>query len=155
MSARPRLPAPLALALALAVAVAAAGLAACGAGRNVLGTNTSPCFLALPTAKQAVEGRGSLAGVRLVDVPRLTAPADRAIRGLLAQLPLPRPRELCVVAYTGSFTPDQVELPAGLPPSGGTARYAIAVVTFPKPRLLGTFVVPHEPLSFRRTHVGL
>jgi hypothetical protein len=143
------------LVLALAVAAAATGLAACGAGRDVLGTNTSPCFLALPTAKQAVEGRGSLAGVRLVDIPRLTAPGDRTIRGLLTQLPLPRPRDVCVVAYTGSFTLEQVEMPAGLPPSGGTARYAIAVVAFPKPRLLGTFVVAHEPLSFRRTHVGL
>jgi hypothetical protein len=152
MSAR-KPPAP--LALALSVVVAATGLAACGAGRNILGTNTSPCFLALPTAKRAVEGHGSLAGVRLVDIPRLTAPGDRAIRALLAQLPLPRPRDLCVVAYTGSFSQDQVEMPVGLPPSGGTARYAIAFVALPKPRLLGTFVVPHEPLSFRHTHVGL
>jgi hypothetical protein len=143
------------LALVVAVAVTAAGLGACGAGRNILGTNTSPCFLALPVAKQAVEGRGSLAGVRLVDTARLATRGDRAVRELLDQLPVPPPRNVCLVAYTGTFTLLQVEQPAGLPPPEGVGRYAIVVVTTPKSVLLGTFVVQHEPLSFLRTHVGL
>jgi hypothetical protein len=143
------------LALAVSIALTVAGLGACGAGRNILGTNTSPCFLALPTAKRAVEGRGSLDGVRLVDIPRLTGPGGRAMRALFGQLPVPPPRDVCVVAYTGRFTLDQVEQPAGQFPLGGVGRYAIVVVTFPKSELLGTLVVQRLPLSFSRQHVGL
>jgi hypothetical protein len=142
------------LALALSIAVTASGAAACGAGRDILGTNTSPCFLALPVAKKAVEGRGSLAGVRLVDVSRLTA-NERALRNLLDQLPIPSSHEVCLVAFTGSFAPGQVELPFGPVPASGAGRFAIAVVTIPKAALLGTLVVQRAPLSFKREHVGL
>jgi hypothetical protein len=141
------------LALILSIAVTAAGVAACGAGRDVLGTNASPCFLALPAAKKAVKGRGSLAGVRLVDVRRLT-PSERALRNLLDQLPIPSSHEVCLVAFTGSYTPGQIELPFGPVPTSGAVRFAIAVVTIPKAVLLGTFVAQREPLSFRREHVG-
>jgi hypothetical protein len=146
-----RLSRPLALFLA---AVAAAGLCACGAGRIVLGTNTSPCFIALPTAKQAVHGRGSLAGVRLVDTARLTGPGGRAIRSLLGMLPVRPPRDICVVAYAGKFTLGRVERPAGHAPPEGTGRYAIVFVSAPKPELIGTFVLRREPLAFARLHVG-
>jgi hypothetical protein len=142
------------LALAVSIAVTAAGTPGCGAGRNILGTNTSPCFLALPVAKRAVAGRGSLAGVRMVDITKLTAPGDRAMRALLDLMTVPLPRDICLVAYTGSFTLGQVEQPAGLPPPGGAGRYAIAVVTTPKSGLLGTFVVQRLPLPFTRAHVG-
>jgi hypothetical protein len=138
----------------LAAAVAAAGLCACGAGRIVLGTNTSPCFMALPTAKQAVHGRGSLAGVRLVDTARLAGPGGRPVRDLLGMLPVRPPRDICVVAYSGKFTLGQVERPAGYAPPGGTGRYAIVFVSASKSELLGTFVVRHEPLAFARLHVG-
>jgi hypothetical protein len=142
------------LSLVLSIAVTAAGLGACGAGRNVLGTNTSPCFLALPVAKRAVEGHGSLAGVRLVDTARLRDPGGRAMRALLDLLPGPVPQEVCVVAFTGSYTLSQVELPAGFPPAGEVGRYAIVVVTIPRSMLLGTFVVRHAPLVFIHAHVG-
>jgi hypothetical protein len=142
------------LALFLSASVAAAGLTACGAGRNVLGTNTSPCFVALPIATRAVHARGSLAGVRLVDTARLGA-GGRFMRDLLGMLPTSPPRELCVVAYVGSFTPDQVEMPAGLPPAGIAERYAIVLVTVTKPRLLGTFVIQHEPIAFAHRHVSI
>jgi hypothetical protein len=59
--------------------------------------------------------------------------------------------DVCLIAYTGSFTPGQVEL-AGSSPTG-PARFAIAVVTTPKPRLLGTILVRRVPLSFYRAHV--
>jgi hypothetical protein len=111
--------------------------------------------VALPIAKRAVHGRGSLAGVRLVDTDRLTGPGGRFMRDLLGMLPARPPRDICVVAYSGSFTPGQVEMPAGHRPAGAAARYAIVLVTASKPRLLGTFVVQHEPLAFSRVHVGL
>ena len=153
----PRCPAPRparALTLFLAAVVATAGLSACGTGRNVLGTSTSPCFVALPTAKRAVHGHGSLAGVRLVDTARLTGASGRPLRRLLGMLPARPPRDVCVVAYAGKFTLGQVERPTGRPPSSGTGRYAIVFVGFSKSNLLGTFVVPHEPLAFARLHVG-
>jgi hypothetical protein len=142
------------LALVLSIAVTAAAVVACGAGRDILGTNTSPCFVALPVAKKAVKGRGTLDGVRLVDVDRFTAPSDRSLRKLLDQLPIPSSHEICLVAFTGSYTLGQVELPFGPVPPSGAGRYAIAVVTFPKAKLLGTFVAPREPLSFKREHLG-
>jgi hypothetical protein len=142
---------PLALVL---VIVAVTGVGACGAGRDILGTNASPCFLALPVARQAVNGRGSLDGVRLVNVTTLTSPGDRGLRELLALLPVPPSHQVCLVAYAGTYGPEQVELPFGPIPLSGEGRYAIAVVTIPKSMLLGTFVVEHEPLSFKHEHLG-
>jgi hypothetical protein len=142
------------LALVLAIAATATGVAACGAGRNILGTSTSPCFLALPVARQAVEGRGSFDGVRLVNVAMLTARSDRGLRDLLDTLPIPSSHEVCLVAYTGTYRVDQVELPFGPVPPSGVGRYAIAVVTIPKSVLLGTFLVRREPLSFKHEHLG-
>lgn len=142
------------LALVLAVAATAAGVGACGAGRNILGTSTSPCFVALPVAKQAIEGRGLFDGVRLVNVAMLTAPGDRRLRELLDTLPIPSSHEVCLVAYTGSYRAGQVERPFGPVPSAGVSRYAIAVVTIAKPALLGTFVAQHEPLGFKHEHLG-
>jgi hypothetical protein len=128
------------------------GLGACAGGRGVLGTSTGPCFIALPVAKRAVEGRGSLAGIRLVDVSGLTAGNDRALRTLLDSLPVRPVHDVCLIAYIGSFSPGQVELVGRNPPD--PARFAIAVVTTPKPRLLGTILVRHVPLGFNRAHVG-
>ena len=142
------------VALIASIGVAAVGLGACGAGRDGLGTNVGPCFAALPVARQAVKGRGSLAGVRLADVSRFTDRHERAMHELLDLLPLPPGHEVCLIAYTGSFTPGQVERPLGPPPPGGVGRYAIAVVTTAKPELLATFVVRHEPVNFARVHVG-
>lgn len=142
------------LTLVLSIAVTAVGVGACGAGRAILGTNTSPCFLALPVAKRAVEGRGSLDGVRLVNVARLTSRGERTLRELLDLMPIPPSHEVCLVAYRGSFTVGQVELPFGPIPPSGVGRYAIAVVTIPGSMLLGTLVVRHEPLSFKHEHLG-
>ncbi len=142
------------LALAVSIAVAATGLGACGAGRDILGTNTGPCFLTLPVAKRAVEGRGTLAGVRRIDVTKLATPSDRAVRDLIDLLPVPPPHDICLVAYTGSFTSGQVDQPVGPLPPGTAGRYAIAVVAAAEPRLLGTFIVRRLPLNFSRAHVG-
>jgi hypothetical protein len=142
---------PLLLVLSVVTAV---GIGACGAGRAILGTNTAPCFLALPVAKRAVESRGSLDGVRLVDVTRLTSRGDRALRDLLDLMPIPPSHEVCLVAYQGSFTVGQVQLPFGPIPPSGVGRYAIAVVTIPGSMLLGTLVLRHEPLSFKHEHLG-
>jgi hypothetical protein len=138
----------------LAAAVSAAlvaGLGACGAGRGALGTSSSPCFIALPVAKRAVQARGKLAGILLVDAASLTDRDERAVRKLLASLPVRRTHDVCLIAYAGSFTPGQVELAVPYAPS--PARFAVAVVTTPRPRLLGTLLVRRVPKSFSHAHV--
>jgi len=47
-----------------AVMVVGTLLAGCAGGHASLGTSSSTCFLALPTASQAVHGSGSLVGVK-------------------------------------------------------------------------------------------
>ncbi len=138
----------------LAVAVTVAGLTACGAGRDALGSSAGQCFMALPVARRAAQDRGRLAGVRLVDTTRLAARGDRPLHDLLRLLPGRPPRDVCLVAFRGSFTPGQVRQLAG-PPPGGAGRYAIAVVKTPGPALLGTFVLRRLPVAFSRPHVGL
>jgi hypothetical protein len=144
--------APRRLLVIVASIAAAVALGACGAGRNVLGTSTSPCFIALPVAKHAVAGRGSLAGVRLVD-PSTVAREEPPIHRLLDRMPVPVTHDVCLVAYVGRYTPAQVERPVG-PYPRTAARYAIAVVTTVKPRLLGTFLLRHEPATFTHSHLG-
>jgi len=65
----------------------------------------------------------------------------------------PSSHDVCLVAYTGSYRLEQVEQPFGPVPPTGTGRYAIAVVTVPAPKLLGTFLAQHEPLSFKHEHL--
>lgn len=145
---------PRRVALIASIAVIAVGLGACGAGRNALGTSADPCFAALPVAKQAVGGRGSFAGVRRVNVTRLTGRGERALHELLSLLPVQPAHDVCLVAYRGSFTPSQVARPLGPPPPAGAGRYAIAVVTTTNHELLATFVVAREPLRFAHVHPG-
>ena len=93
--------------------------------------------------------------MRLVDIPKLTGSGDRDLRDLLSLLPVyPPPRDVCLVAYAGMFTLAQVELPFGPAPPVGTGRYAVAVVTMPKPALVGTFILRRRPSSFIRAHAG-
>ena len=148
---RPRGLAALIVSMAVTAALA---LTACGAGRPVLGTSAGPCFAALPIARQAVRGRGSLAGIRLLDLSNLSASDARAMHRLINLLPTPRPHDVCLVAYEGSFTASQVERPVSPPSAAGPSRYAIAVVTVSKPELRATLVVRQEPLAFARGHVG-
>jgi hypothetical protein len=97
--------------------------------------------------------RGSLAGIRLVDASGLTARDERTLRTLLDSLPVRPVHDVCLIAYTGSFRPAQVEMVGRNPQN--PARFAIVAVTTPKPRLLGTILVRHVPLSFYRAHVGI
>jgi hypothetical protein len=142
---------PALLALLASIAVIGA-LGGCSAGRGVLGTSTSPCFIALPLAKHAVHGRGSWTGVRIVDPATLTR-NEQGLHRLLDRLHVRPGQNVCLVEYVGRFTPGQVERPIG-PHLVGVARYAIAVVTTRKPRLLGTVLLRHEPLTFRHSHLG-
>lgn len=142
----------------LVVVVCSLVTAACTSARNTLGTSSSSCVDALPVAATAVGGRGSFAGVRLVNVTKLDrkVPAvTPTLRTLLQERAGRQLGNVCVVAYTGSFTLDQVQDPLGTAPAGGTGRYAIVVVQFPGNELLATFVRATEPFSFRHGGLGV
>ncbi|HUC35779.1 MAG TPA: hypothetical protein VMR97_01505 [Acidimicrobiales bacterium] len=130
-------------------ALGSMGLFGCTSARNALGTNSSPCYLALPVAKEAIHDRGTFAGVRLV-----TAKALAARLHLLAALTA-RARgkltDVCVVEYRGSYRPDQVSRPLGHAPAGGVGRFAIVVVERSTNQLLATIVRSREPEPFRHT----
>ena len=122
-------------------------LSACTAPRNTLGTNSSPCFKAVPVATDAVHDRGKLSGVRLLKSKDL----DRRphFRSLLEARAGTRVTTVCVVSFQGQYTLAQVERPFGRSPAGGGGPVALVVVSTPANRLLGTLVLSHVPLPLR------
>jgi hypothetical protein len=134
------------------IAAAVAGsvaLTSCTAGHASLGTGSSPCYLALPKAADAVHHRGTLVGVRLVppsDVDPHHATSVELMRRNGGPL-----HDTCLVAYRGKFTSSSVERPIK---PGRSGTYAVAVLTPSGSRLLATFVLTHEPLRFGHSRIG-
>jgi hypothetical protein len=126
--------------------LAAGALAGCTSARNTLGTNSSPCYKAVPVAAGAVGHHGTFVGIRLLGArqvsakPRLDALLDTRAPGV---------RNVCVAAYRGRFRPDEVERPFGPAPPGGSGPIAIVVVSSPQNRLIGTIVLARLPLRLR------
>ena len=123
--------------VAAGATVALVALAACAAPRNAIGTRSSACFRALPTAMTAVHHHGHLVGVRKV---------SRAT--LLHAVPQPNPpdgRDFCVVGFSGPYRSQDVERPSG--PAAG--RYAMVAVTTRGTDALRTYLVDHLPLRLR------
>jgi hypothetical protein len=133
------------MALAVCVVVAMV-LTGCTSARDTLGTNASPCFESLPVAHDAVHGRGTFAGVRLVSLSSFSG--DVHLQHLLSELTKAKVHDVCVVSYRGTFTTGDVEKPLGRPPPGGVGHYAIVVVSKPQGRLVGTVVRLTQPLRF-------
>lgn len=142
---------PSAVALSL-VCLGSAALVGCTSARNALGTNSSPCFLALPIAKQAVHGRGTFGGVRLVTAKDLAQHVH--LLHVLTRRAGGTLEDVCVVEYRGSYRLDQVERPIGRAPDEGVGRYAIVVISRTSNLLLGTFVRATLPVRFRHLAIG-
>lgn len=121
-------------------------LAGCTSARDTLGTNASQCFEALPVAHDAVHGRGTFAGVRLVSLSSFSG--DVRLQPYLSERTAAKVHAVCVISYRGTFTTGDVEKPLGLPPPGGVGHYAIVVVSKPQGRLVGTVVRLTQPLRF-------
>jgi hypothetical protein len=136
---------------AAGVVVAGALCGACTSPRNALGTNASPCYQALPVAAAAVHHRGTLQGVRLVDVERL--PENDRLRAVLSKGGGSTIKTVCAFSYRGSYRLDQVQRPLGRQPTGGSAPYAVVLVSMPHNALLATFVLAHQPFRFRHNVV--
>ena len=97
----------------LAVSVAVSG---CTTTRSDLGTSDSSCYLALPTAAEAVHARGHMVGVHRDTLATLR----RLAPGLYRQLDSTNhlSEVVCVVAFTGHFTKASVSDPHGRPRVG-------------------------------------
>ena len=128
---------------ALPVAALMAGtlaLGGCGGRGAALGTTSSACFHALPPAVSSVHHRGRLIGVRLVDTSKLRNPAARAALA-------PR-QKLCLVAFSGGFTPADVERPV----DQRSGPYVVVAVRPDGSAVVGSLIVPRLPLAFRHSH---
>ncbi len=121
-------------------------LASCSAARTGLGTTDESCYLALPTAAKAVGGHGHLEGVRKYTLGGLRGVAPRLYRRLADDVP--KKQSVCVAGYTGHFTRSEVSKPLGRP----SGTLAVAVVTTPANKLLGTLILTKLPVRFQHTH---
>ena len=123
--------------------VAASLLTACSAARTGQGTTDESCYLALPTAAKAIGGHGHLHGVRKFTLSGLHGLAPRLYTRLADDVP--KGQSVCLAAYTGHFTASSVSKPLGRP--AGTL--AVAVVTTPGNKLLGTLILMKIPVRFQ------
>ena len=137
--------------VAVSCAAAAVATSACTSARNTLGTNSSPCYTAIPVAADAVHHRGHFLGIRLLSARQ--ASTKRRLDALL-EARAPKVKTVCVVAYEGTYSLSQVEEPFGTAPPAGTGPVAIAVVSLSRNRLIGTIVLRRVPLAFRHEVLG-
>ena len=132
--------------MAAALVLAATLLAACSTARSDFGTTDASCYLALPTASMAVGGHGHLEGVRKYTLSSLRSVAPR-LYGRLAH-DVPKEQAVCIAGYPGHFTSSEVSKAMGQQ----SGALAVAVVTTPGNKLLGTLILTKLPVRFQHTH---
>jgi hypothetical protein len=132
---------------AAAVAVAVSSLlTGCSTLHQSLGTSDSPCYVALPTATAAAGHRGHFAGVRLLKVRSLhyahlkTALHEAGVDS----------GQVCLVAFTGTFSASAVSHPSGL----DSGRLAVVILRYPDGKLVATVLLHRLPTRFRHSHLG-
>lgn len=110
-------------------------LTGCGGGRPEFGSGATPCFRALPIAKQAVPSPKSFVGVRLI--------SNQAIkRKLSISLPSSQ-KNVCLVAFANQAGKQS------LPP--GYHRFTLVTVSLTSKSVLTTTQVDRLPIDFRHT----
>jgi hypothetical protein len=125
------------------------GLAtACTTARSDLGTSTSSCYLALPTAKEAVEGHGRLLGVQRFSLTALHQQAPTLYSQLDSNAP--GSQRVCVVDFGGRFDAASVHVARGR----SSGLLAVVVSTTPGNHVLGTVILARPPLRFGHSHAG-
>lgn len=121
-----------------------AALGGCASAHNALGTGSSPCFQALPSATKAVHNKGRLVGVRRVSLAELRRPTTTSS----SQPPDQSNRAVCVVAFQGKFMPGDVDHVT----AQRSGSYAVVVVGEHGGQPLHAIVTDRLPLRFR--HLG-
>lgn len=134
----------------VATAVVLVGLgsvaAGCSGARGELGTSDSPCYVALPTATEAVGHTAHLDGVRLMKVSSLPYPRlGIALRGQGVTS-----GRVCLVAFTGTFSSASVSHPSGR----STGHLAVVVLRYPGGGLISTVLFRKSPVHFGHSHLG-
>jgi hypothetical protein len=128
-------------------ALLAALCSGCTAARSNLGTSDASCYLSLPTATHAVGSHGRLVGFRQFSLKDLSRVAPHLYRAISDRQSTSQ--QVCVIAFTGSFTSGHVSKPKGRP----SGKLAVVVSTTPNNQLLGTVIFRKAPLHFGHTHV--
>ncbi len=126
----------------------AALLTGCTSARSSLGPSDDSCYVALPTAAQAVGTHGRMVGLHLFTLEDLSRQAPHLYRAVSGGRP--RSEQVCVVAYVGRFTRGAVSKPLGRP----SGQFAVVVAAYGSNELLGTVIFRRVPLHFGRTHIG-
>jgi hypothetical protein len=134
----------------LALVLAGTALTGCTSARSSLGTSDNSCYLALPTAAQAIgpHSHGRLVGLNLYTLKYLKERAPKFYADLSTKVP--EGQSVCVVAYTGHFTASEVSDPKGHP----SGPFAVVVATTAANKVLGTIIFKRVPLHFGHTHLG-
>jgi hypothetical protein len=127
---------------------AAASLSGCAATRAELGLSDGLCYVALPPAKAAVHGEGSVIGFRLRRVSDLRAVHPLSPVPTADGVRVNGGTRLCLVAFEGRFTASAVRRPRGRT----SGPVAVVVLTYPGNRLLGTLILDRPPLPFGHSH---
>jgi hypothetical protein len=130
-------------ATSVGLAVGVVALGGCASAHNSLGTGSSACFQALPSATQAVHSKGRLVGVRRVSLSQLRRPPTTPSSETTA--PNQPNRSVCVVAFQGKYAPGDVDHETA-PRSG---NYAVVVVGEHGGQPIRAFVTDQLPLRFR------
>jgi hypothetical protein len=133
--------------LAAALVLAATLLVSCSTARSDFGTTDASCYLALPTAAKAVGGHGHLEGVRKYTLSSLRNMAPRLYKRLADDVS--KTQGVCIAGYSGHFSASEVSKPLGQP----SGTLAVAVVTTPGNKLLGTLILTKLPVRFAHTHL--
>lgn len=115
----------------------------CTSARTNQGTADESCYLSLPKAHKAVGGHGHLAGVRKVSLITLRGMAPH-LYGHLSD-DLPQHQAVCLAAYKGHFDASEVQKPLGRK----SGPLAVAVVTTPGNKVLGTLILDKIPVRFQ------
>lgn len=143
-------PAPRARSAVIAVLLCAVASvsAACTSGGSVLGTRDSACFRVLPTARRDVGPTPKFAGVRHLPSGVLLADLRRHHQqaGTVPSSLEKNRSAACLVAFRGSFTPDDVS--RSWTPHAGPYRVAIVIVDESNDRILATVLLHSTPLDF-------
>jgi hypothetical protein len=122
--------------------------AGCTSARSNLGTSDSSCYLALPAATKAVGSHGRLLGVHLFTLTELRHQAPKLTTAISPKGP--SSERVCVIAFSGHFRASTMTKPHGRP----AGQVAIAVMTTPSNKLLGTVILRRIPLRFSHSHIG-
>ncbi len=118
-------------------------LGGCASTHNSLGTGSSPCFQALPSATKAVHNKGRLIGVRRVALSQLRRPPTTPPSQ--PNQPSQPQRAVCVVGFQGNFAPGDVDHET----VRRSGNYAVVVVGEHGGEPIRAFVTNQLPLRFR------